>query len=208
MKKWVTNHKPATIIGIAAVLLVVGVGTTAAVLLTSMQAEPATSKPASSVASSSTPDVKVKNIIIESNSESETTSSRPSAQEFKLNGDIHAGLTSNPTSKPIDIAPPANSSSPVQGHKQTASVVPVQSIETESNIKVAVGESYGINIQFTPLNATYKDITWSTSDNNIAKVDKTGMVTGIKAGSCTITVSTPNGQATAKITVTVTAEEG
>lgn len=191
--------RTSPIIIVAAALFVVG---TAAALLTRQQTEPATSKPVSSATSSSELDVKVKNIIIQSNSTSGTTSSKPNAQDFELNGNLHAGLTS-PTSNPSDSTPPSDSSFSGQNKKQTASVIPVQSIDTESNIKIAAGESYGINIQVKPLNASYKDVTWSTSDNQIAKVDKTGMVTGVSTGNCIITVSTADGKATAMITVTV-----
>ncbi len=203
METW--TPRPIIIVAAVAVLLVAG---TTAVLLTHQQTDSTTSKPTSSAASSSEPDVKVKNIIIQSNPKSSTANSKPSAQEFELNGNLHAGLVSNPTSRPNDSNPPSDTSSQVQNHKQTASVIPVQSINTENNIKIAVGEGYGINIQFKPANATYKDVTWSTSDDHIAKVDKTGMVTGINTGCCTITVSTSDGKATAKIPVTVTAEKG
>lgn len=193
------------IVIIAAVLFVAG---TVVVMLTHQQTDPTTSKSVSSAASSSEQDVKVKNIIIQSIPKSSTASSKPSAQEFELNGSLHAGLASNPTSKPNDSNPPSDTSSQVQSHKQTASVIPVQSIITENQIKIDVGESYGINVQFKPVNATYKNVTWSTSDNHIAKVDKTGMVTGISTGSCIITVTTTDGKATAKIPVTVITEKG
>lgn len=198
METW--TPRPIIIVAAVAVLLVAG---TIADLITHQPTGSTTSKPASSAASSSEQNVKVKNIIIQSNPKSSTASSKPSAQEFELNGNLHTGLASNPTSRPNDSTPPSYTSSQVQSHKQTASVILVQSIDTENEIKIDVGESYGINIQFKPANATYKNVTWSTSDDRIAKVDKTGMVTGINTGSCIISVTTVDKNATAKIVVTV-----
>lgn len=66
---------------------------------------------------------------------------------------------------------------------------------------VSVGES-------TTLSATASDdsaITWTTSDSNIATVDGNGNVTGVTAGTVTITATPENGGTAASCTVTVTA---
>lgn len=57
----------------------------------------------------------------------------------------------------------------------------------------------------TPFYATNKNVTWSTSDGNIATVSNAGLVTGVSAGSATITVTTVDGGYTATCAVTVTA---
>lgn len=54
-----------------------------------------------------------------------------------------------------------------------------------------------------PSNATKPVLVWSTSDSKIAKVDGLGNVTGVKAGTATITVKTKEGGYTDKCTVTV-----
>lgn len=53
-----------------------------------------------------------------------------------------------------------------------------------------------------PEDATNKNVTWTSSDPTIAKVEN-GKVTGLKAGTATITVTTEDGEKTAKCEVTV-----
>ncbi|GFR80783.1 Ig domain protein group 2 domain protein [Elysia marginata] len=55
----------------------------------------------------------------------------------------------------------------------------------------------------TPSNATNKTISWSSDNKTVATVSDKGLVTGVSAGTATITVTTNDGNktATAKITV-------
>ncbi|WP_462384614.1 Ig-like domain-containing protein [Intestinibacillus massiliensis] len=64
-------------------------------------------------------------------------------------------------------------------------------------------QSAKLNAKFKPENATNKNVTWSSSDNEIATVDN-GVVTAVSAGTATITVTTEDGEKTATCTVTVT----
>ena len=55
-----------------------------------------------------------------------------------------------------------------------------------------------------PKDATNKNVTWKSSDPKVAKVDKNGKVTALKAGTATITCTAKDGsgvKATCKITV-------
>jgi len=54
-----------------------------------------------------------------------------------------------------------------------------------------------------PSNATNKDVTWSSSDNNVATVDQNGKVIAKGVGTVTITVTTKDGNKTATCEVTV-----
>lgn len=45
------------------------------------------------------------------------------------------------------------------------------------------------------------NLTWSTSNKNVATVDKNGKVTALQSGTCTITVKSPDDKATVKIAV-------
>jgi uncharacterized protein YjdB len=56
----------------------------------------------------------------------------------------------------------------------------------------------------SPASAANKNVTWSASDNKIAAVNASGLVTGIAPGTCTITAKTADGGYTASATVTVT----
>ena len=54
-----------------------------------------------------------------------------------------------------------------------------------------------------PETAENKNVTWSSSDTNVAKVNKNGRVTAVNEGTATITVKTEDGGFTAQCKVTV-----
>ncbi|WP_455624538.1 Ig-like domain-containing protein, partial [Parabacteroides sp.] len=68
---------------------------------------------------------------------------------------------------------------------------------------IAVGESFALKATVSPSNATMKSVSWSSSDETIATVDADGIVTGLKVGSCKITVATDDGNKTATCEVSV-----
>ncbi len=74
--------------------------------------------------------------------------------------------------------------------------------ETET---AAVGEMRTLVATVAPANATNKNVSWRSSDENVAVV-KDGVVTAINAGTVTITVTTEDGSKTAKCVITVKAE--
>ncbi len=84
----------------------------------------------------------------------------------------------------------------------TASEVEVESIAINGASAVTVGNSIKLTVTIKPDNAEAQKLTWKSSDTSIATVDENGNVKGLKAGTVTITVTTPNGKtATKKITV-------
>ncbi len=67
-----------------------------------------------------------------------------------------------------------------------------------------VGTSFTLKPSVSPSNATYKDVTWKSSNSKIVKVDKNGKVTAIKPGIAAITCkSVDNPGVTAACIVTV-----
>jgi uncharacterized protein YjdB len=66
-----------------------------------------------------------------------------------------------------------------------------------------VGESFFLTPTIQPANADNQDISWSTSDANVATVNTLGQVTGIGSGTAIITVTTDDGGYTATCEVTV-----
>ncbi|HEJ7989704.1 TPA: Ig domain-containing protein [Serratia liquefaciens] len=74
----------------------------------------------------------------------------------------------------------------------------------KTTTSLAVGANETLTATVAPADATNKEITWSTSDAAKATVDN-GKVTGVAAGTATITVTTEDGDKTASCAVTVTA---
>ncbi len=75
-----------------------------------------------------------------------------------------------------------------------------------TNMSLNVGTSSSIVAVVKPENATYKTITWTSSDPSIATVDSTGKVTGLKPGTVTITATSSDGKVKTTCTVTVTTD--
>jgi uncharacterized protein YjdB len=86
-------------------------------------------------------------------------------------------------------------------------VIPVEGIAfTKDNVSVVEGETALLYVSFTPNDASNKKVTWTSSNKSVATVDTKGNVTGVKAGTATITVKTNDGGKTATCKVTVTAK--
>lgn len=76
------------------------------------------------------------------------------------------------------------------------------SLSLPATAGVQVGKTVKLTASWTPSNATETSLSWSSSDNSIATVSSSGVVTGIAAGTCTITAKTRYLTATCAITVT------
>ncbi|AHB71573.1 Ig domain-containing protein [Cronobacter malonaticus] len=76
---------------------------------------------------------------------------------------------------------------------------------TPATASLAVGATRQLTGTVLPSDATDKSGTWTTSDATKATVSSTGLVTGVAAGTSTITFKSNDGNFTATCAVTVTA---
>lgn len=85
--------------------------------------------------------------------------------------------------------------------KVLVSVAGVVLEETEKTL--ADGETFALSATVQPENASNKSLLWESSNENVATVDKDGVVTALNPGSAEITVKTVDGSFTATATITV-----
>jgi len=78
-------------------------------------------------------------------------------------------------------------------------------VVTPTNTSIAIGYTTALTATVSPNNAANKNVNWSSSNNAIATVNASGVVTGVAVGSVTITATTVDGSFTDDCSVTVTA---
>ena len=83
-------------------------------------------------------------------------------------------------------------------------IIYVESISLNTSaMDLLKGDSVQLTESVLPANATNKDVIWSSSDDAIATVSQSGLVTGHTLGNATITATTVNGRKTATCEVRV-----
>ncbi|MDE5586113.1 MAG: Ig-like domain-containing protein, partial [Muribaculaceae bacterium] len=88
----------------------------------------------------------------------------------------------------------------------TEKVIEAEGIKLDvTEATITEGETLTLTATIDPETTTDKTLTWSSSDEEVATVDKNGVVTAVKPGTVTITVSTSNGK-TASCEITVKAK--
>ena len=73
-----------------------------------------------------------------------------------------------------------------------------------TTLELIRGESQTIVATISPTNASDKTVVWSSSNNDVAEVSSSGVITAKGAGSATITATSVDGGYTATCTITVT----
>ena len=82
--------------------------------------------------------------------------------------------------------------------------IDVDSVELDVTSKTLYpGQSFTLWANVIPSDATDTDVSWSSSDSSVARVDNSGTVTAVGTGTAVITVTTAQGGFTAECTVTV-----
>lgn len=95
----------------------------------------------------------------------------------------------------------------VSSCKRKGPDVPVTGITvTEPDLSLIEGTSAVLEYTVEPSDASNKSVSFSSSNEDVAKVDKNGKVTAVAPGAATITITTKDGGYTAKVIVTVLPE--
>ena len=94
------------------------------------------------------------------------------------------------------------------GKKATCSVyvnpIPVTGVSlNKTSMTLLIGGTEKLTATVSPSNATNKNVTWSSSNTDVATVDSNGNLSAISVGTAIITVKTEDGGKTATCSVTV-----
>lgn len=88
----------------------------------------------------------------------------------------------------------------------TDDVVPVTGVSvTPATSTVVAGNTRQLSASVQPADASNKSGTWTSSDETVATVNNSGLVSAVSAGSATITFTTTDGNFTGTTALTVTA---
>jgi hypothetical protein len=80
------------------------------------------------------------------------------------------------------------------GCKGKESVINLTGVDiTKDSVQVDAGNTIQLELTFTPADASNKNASWISSNQNIATVSSTGLVTGISAGTTDILITTEDG---------------
>ena len=127
-------------------------------------------------------------------------------ETVRVKGNALTGL--QPGEAVLTIASQEDPSVTVQ--YRIAVIQPVTRISLSASEKsVAVGKTMALTPAYLPENATLKQVTWSSANEQIATVDENGVVTGVKRGTARIVATAADGsriRANINIKVTQSAE--
>lgn len=100
---------------------------------------------------------------------------------------------------------PVDPDNPVPGPDPVP--VPVTPVAVESvsisstSVELTVGDAHQLTATVSPSNATYKNVSWSSSDQSVATVSQAGLVTAVSQGSTTIKAMADGKAASCAVTV-------
>jgi hypothetical protein len=83
-------------------------------------------------------------------------------------------------------------------------IIPVESISLDkTELEIHIDEKAPLTATVLPVNATFKGVTWASSDVYVARVSSTGIVSGLDEGTAIISATTLDGELRATCMVTV-----
>ena len=136
------------------------------------------------------------------NSSSNSNKNNSSSSSSKNNSSSSSNKNNSSSSSNNNSSNPNNNNSSSTKPSQTVKVTGVSLNKTSAEIYLNNDTGFSVSATVSPSNATNKNITWSSSNSNIASVNN-GYITAHNPGAATITVKTVDGNKQASINVVV-----
>jgi uncharacterized repeat protein (TIGR02543 family) len=136
-----------------------------------------------------------RNILLNENPENEETWSEDNQNEnsseeiIQSEGDAYTDIADDGSGLPENDGPVIDD---FQSENGESAVETITLNKTE--IKLTIGEQYQLEASFGSEEATVLDMMWTSSDDEVAMVDDTGLVTANGFGTAIVTVNTANGK--------------
>ena len=73
----------------------------------------------------------------------------------------------------------------------------------KNSVEMKVGEKINLVATIQPINATTKEVIWTSSNEQVVKISENGIIEALKEGEATITVTTKDGEFTATCEIKV-----
>lgn len=85
--------------------------------------------------------------------------------------------------------------------------VEIEGISVENtSLTLKRGDTHQVTVSYTPSNTTFKGINWQSSNESVATISSSGVITAIVAGECVIT-AVSNTKESVKVQISLTVEE-
>ena len=136
------------------------------------------------------------------NSSSNSNKNNSSSNSSKNNSSSNSNKNNSSSSSNNNSSNSNNNNSSSTKPSQTVKVTGVSLNKTSAEIYLNNDTGFSVSATVSPSNATNKNITWSSSNSNIASVNN-GYITAHNPGAATITVKTVDGNKQASINVVV-----
>ena len=136
------------------------------------------------------------------NSSSNSSKNNSSSSSNKNNSSSSSNKNNSSSSSNNNSSNSNNNNSSSTKPSQTVKVTGVNLNKTSAEIYLNNDTGFSVSATVSPSNATNKNITWSSSNSNIASVNN-GYITAHNPGAATITVKTVDGNKQASINVVV-----
>ena len=136
-----------------------------------------------------------RNILLNENPENEETWSEDNQNEnsskeiIQSEGDAYTDIAGDGSGLSENDGPVIDD---FQSENGESAVETITLNKTE--IKLTIGEQYQLEASFGSEEATVLDMMWTSSDDEVAMVDDTGLVTANGFGTAIVTVNTANGK--------------